>query len=235
MTLAPVSTNLLDARGVTKRFAGITALSAVDLEVGYGEMVGLIGPTARGRPRSSTACSGCCGRRRAPSSFDGRDIGGYPVYKRARLGFGRTFQRLELFSGMTVREHFLVTERSRRGDGRLWKDLLNLSKPKPDELEPATRSLELLGLEAEADRARRVVEPRAGPAGRAGAGAHDAAEAAAARRAVVGPRRPRDRRPRRSGCGRCRRSTSSRCSSSSTTSRWCSASCRACTCSTSGR
>jgi branched-chain amino acid transport system ATP-binding protein len=51
-----------------------------------------------------------------------------------------------------VREHLLVTERSRRGDGRLWKDLLNLSKPKPDELEPCDHILELLGLEAEADR-----------------------------------------------------------------------------------
>jgi branched-chain amino acid transport system ATP-binding protein len=84
--------------------------------------------------------------------FDGRDIGGYPVYRRARIGFGRTFQRLELFSGMSVREHLLVTERSRRGDGRLWKDLLNLSKPRADEIATCDRILELLGLEDDADR-----------------------------------------------------------------------------------
>ncbi len=55
-------------------------------------------------------------------------------------------------AGMTVREHFLVTERARRGTGRLWRDLLNLSKPSADERGRTDRTLELLGLEAEADK-----------------------------------------------------------------------------------
>ena len=41
----------------------------------------------------------------------------------------RTFQRIELFAGMTVRDHLLVAERARLGTGRFWKDVLNLSKP----------------------------------------------------------------------------------------------------------
>jgi branched-chain amino acid transport system ATP-binding protein len=152
MTLAPVSTNLLDARGITKRFAGITALSAVDLEVGYAEMVGLIGPNGAGKTTFFNCLLGMLRPEEGTVEFDGREISRYPVYKRARLGFGRTFQRLELFSGMTVREHLLVTERSRRADGRLWKDLLNLSKPRPDELEACDEILELLGLGEDADR-----------------------------------------------------------------------------------
>jgi branched-chain amino acid transport system ATP-binding protein len=152
MTLAPVSTKLLAARGVTKRFAGITALSAVDLDVGYGEMVGLIGPNGAGKTTFFNCLLGMLRPELGTVEFDGRDVGRYPVYKRARLGFGRTFQRLELFSGMSVREHLLVTERSRRGDGRLWKDLLNLAKPRPDELAECDAILELLGLEDEADR-----------------------------------------------------------------------------------
>ena len=60
--------------------------------------------------------------------FDGKDITRLPTYRRARLGFGRTFQRIELFAGMTVRDHLLVAERARLGTGRLWKDVLNLSQ-----------------------------------------------------------------------------------------------------------
>jgi branched-chain amino acid transport system ATP-binding protein len=83
--------------------------------------------------------------------FDGIEISGLPVYKRARLGFGRTFQRLELFAGTTVRDHFLVAERQRNGSGRLWKDLLNLSNPTSDEHAKVDAMVELLGLQREAD------------------------------------------------------------------------------------
>jgi branched-chain amino acid transport system ATP-binding protein len=68
------------------------------------------------------------------------------VYKRARLGFGRTFQRVELFTGMTVRDHLLVAERSRLGTGRLWKDVLNLANPTAKEQRRAHETLDLLGL-----------------------------------------------------------------------------------------
>jgi len=53
---------------------------------------------------------------------------------------------------MTVREHFLVTERARSGTGRLWKDLLNRSKPTAEEQALADRMLDIVGLQAEADK-----------------------------------------------------------------------------------
>ena len=58
-------------------------------------------------------------------TFDGQPLMGLPTYKRARLGIGRTYQRVEVFTDMTVRDHLLVAERSRQGEGRLWRDLLN--------------------------------------------------------------------------------------------------------------
>jgi len=142
---------LLDAVGITKRFAGITALNGVDLDVQPGEMVGLIGPNGAGKTTFFNCLLGMLRPEGGTVHFDGQDITRLPVHRRARLGFGRTFQRLELFSGMTVREHFLVTERARRGTGRLWKDLLNLAKPNVEERELADRMIEIVGLQAEAD------------------------------------------------------------------------------------
>ncbi len=143
---------LLDARGIEKRFAGITALNNVNIDVEYGEMVGLIGPNGAGKTTLFNCLLGMLTPEEGTVTFDGQEISALPVYKRARLGFGRTFQRLELFAGMTVREHFLVTERQRNRSGRLWKDLLNLSKPTADEQARAEKMIELLNLHKEADR-----------------------------------------------------------------------------------
>jgi branched-chain amino acid transport system ATP-binding protein len=62
------------------------------------------------------------------------------------MGIGRTFQRIELFSGSTVREHLLIAERTRRGNGRLWKDLLGLGRPSTEEVAECDAVLDLLGL-----------------------------------------------------------------------------------------
>src|SRR3712207_9379251 len=78
--------------------------------------------------------------------LEGRDITGLPVHQRARLGIGRTFQRIELFPDSSVRDHLLVAERVRRGDGRLWKDLFGLGRPKAEEIAKCDAVLELLGL-----------------------------------------------------------------------------------------
>lgn len=143
---------LLDARGITKRFAGITALDDVSLTVEPGEAVGLIGPNGAGKTTFFNCLLGMLKPDAGTVHFDGTDITDYPVHKRARRGFGRTFQRIELFAGMTVREHLLVAERARLGTGRLWKDCLNLARPTDEELERAEATLKLLALDNVADR-----------------------------------------------------------------------------------
>jgi branched-chain amino acid transport system ATP-binding protein len=143
---------LLAADGVTKRFSGITALDAVSLRVEAGEAVGLIGPNGAGKTTFFNCLLGILRPDAGTVVIDGRDITHWPVYRRSRAGLGRTFQRIELFAGMTVREHLLVAARARRGDGRLWKDVLGLDRPTAEDQESSAHTLELLGLADVADR-----------------------------------------------------------------------------------
>jgi branched-chain amino acid transport system ATP-binding protein len=144
---------LLEATDIAKRFGGITALDDVSLSVGSGAAVGLVGPNGAGKTTLFNCLLGLLRPDEGRIVFDGRDLIGLPVHRRARLGIGRTFQRMELFSGMTVREHLLVAERVRRGTGRLWKDLLNRGAPTAEEEAEAGAVLDLVGLTAVADRA----------------------------------------------------------------------------------
>jgi branched-chain amino acid transport system ATP-binding protein len=144
--------SLLESTRVCKRFSGITALDKVSITVEPGEPVGLIGPNGAGKTTFFNCLLGMLRPDEGRVVFNGRDITRLPVYRRARLGFGRTFQRVELFTGMTVRDHLLIAERARIGTGRLWKDILNLAGPTADESARADHTLELLGLLDVADK-----------------------------------------------------------------------------------
>jgi branched-chain amino acid transport system ATP-binding protein len=144
-------TTVLRARDVTKRFAGIVALDHVDIEVEEGERVGLIGPNGAGKTTFFNCLLGLLRMDGGTIELDGKDVTRLPVHVRARLGIGRTFQRIELFPDSTVREHLLIAERVRRGDGRLWKDLIGRGRPRADEMARCDEVLELLGLRDLAD------------------------------------------------------------------------------------
>jgi branched-chain amino acid transport system ATP-binding protein len=139
---------VLRATGVTKAFSGIVALEDVSIVVEPGERVGLIGPNGAGKTTLFNCLLGVLRCDSGTVVVDGDDVTRSPVHHRARKGIGRTFQRIELFPDSTVREHLLIAERTRRGDGRLWKDLLGRGRPKPDEVSRCDHVLGLLGLAA---------------------------------------------------------------------------------------
>jgi branched-chain amino acid transport system ATP-binding protein len=143
---------LLDACDITKRFAGITALNSVSLDVNEHEIVGLIGPNGAGKTTFFNCLLGISKPDQGTVKFNGRDLARVSIHRRARLGIARTFQRIELFTGMTPREHFLVTDRVRRGNGSLIKDMLFLGRPTGAEKQDAEKMLDLLGLQLVADR-----------------------------------------------------------------------------------
>ena len=144
--------SLLVADGVTKTFAGITALDDVCIDVAEGEMVGLIGPNGAGKTTFFNCLLGVLKPNGGRVTFAGRDLTRVPTHRRARMGIARTFQRIELFSGMSPREHFLVAERVHNERGALWKDLLFLGRPTAAEKARAQAMLDLLGLGPVADR-----------------------------------------------------------------------------------
>jgi branched-chain amino acid transport system ATP-binding protein len=142
---------LLTLRGVCKSFGGIHAVSQITFDVHPGECVGLVGPNGAGK---TTLFNCVCGQLRPETGeivFDGTHLDGLPTYKRARLGIGRTYQKVEVFTDMSVRDHLLVAERARRGEGRLWRDLLNMSKPTKEEMDRVAATLELVGITHLAD------------------------------------------------------------------------------------
>jgi branched-chain amino acid transport system ATP-binding protein len=142
---------LLHLQGVCKSFGGIQAVHTISFDVAPGESVGLVGPNGAGK---TTLFNCVCGQLKPEAGeivFDGQPLLGMPTYKRARLGIGRTYQRVEVFTDMSVRDHLMVAERSRQGEGRLWRDLLNLSKPKKQELDKVNDTLELVGISHLAD------------------------------------------------------------------------------------
>ena len=106
---------LLDVRQVSVSFGGLQALSDVSLDVRVGHVTGLIGPNGAGKTTLFNVVTGLLGPNTGWVELDGRDITRRKPHQRARLGIGRTFQRLETFGSLTARENVLVAAEMRRG------------------------------------------------------------------------------------------------------------------------
>jgi branched-chain amino acid transport system ATP-binding protein len=105
---------LLQVAEAEVRFGGVHALRGVDLTVEAGNVTGLIGPNGAGK---TTCFNAICGLQTLSAGriiFDGTDMTGLKPHKRARLGIARTFQRLEVFGSLSVRENVLAAAEIRR-------------------------------------------------------------------------------------------------------------------------
>jgi ABC-type branched-subunit amino acid transport system ATPase component len=95
----------LAAEGVTIRYGGHVAADAVTLTAEPGRITGLIGPNGAGKTSLFNGCSGLVPLAAGTVALDGVDLTRASPTQRARLGLGRTFQRMELFESLTVAEN----------------------------------------------------------------------------------------------------------------------------------
>ena len=114
---------LLEARSVTVRFAGVVAARYVSIGIDPGEVVGLIGPNGAGKTTVLGVLSGFVRPSEGRVVMDGRDVTEWAAERRAAAGLARTFQRLELFWTMTVRDNLLVAAEARFAEAEFVADL----------------------------------------------------------------------------------------------------------------
>jgi branched-chain amino acid transport system ATP-binding protein len=98
---------ILDVTDLVVSFGGVRAVDGVTFSVAPGQLHGLIGPNGAGKTTTIDALTGFVSHR-GRIQFEGRALDGLPAHERARAGVARTFQSLELFDDLTVRENCQV-------------------------------------------------------------------------------------------------------------------------------
>jgi branched-chain amino acid transport system ATP-binding protein len=142
---------VLAAAAVSVRFGGVIALDKVDLEVLPGSIVGLVGPNGAGKTTLFAVLSGLLRPTSGQVFMSGVRVTARNPQHRAHRGLARTFQRLELFPELTVREHVVLAHRARR-PRRLWWQALRTPVPTAEEQGVVDKLLEDLELIEFADR-----------------------------------------------------------------------------------
>jgi branched-chain amino acid transport system ATP-binding protein len=143
---------LLEIEDLTKRFGGLTAVDAFDINVAEGEIVGLIGPNGAGKSTVFNLITGVLPVTSGRIVFDGTDITRRVPDQVARLGIGRTFQLNPLFPDFTVLEN-VTSSFELHPRSSLFDIFFNTRRYRRNEAfiqEKAREILELVGLSEEA-------------------------------------------------------------------------------------
>lgn len=106
---------LLEVDDVVVRFGGVTAVNHASFVAESGRVTGLIGPNGAGKTTCFNVITGLQRPTKGHVRFNGKDITRTPVHRRSKRGMARTFQRLEAFGSLTVRENVRVALDIHRG------------------------------------------------------------------------------------------------------------------------
>ena len=127
-------------------FGGVRALIEVDVQVEPGQLLGLIGPNGAGKTTFIDAISGFVSYR-GTILLDGQDLSGKAPHERARRGLARTWQSIELFDDLTVRENVAVAAEHPSA----WTALREVVSGSSDQTEQVDTALQVFGLEGRGD------------------------------------------------------------------------------------
>ncbi len=145
---APTAAPVLEARGVTKRFGGLTAVENVDLAIPPGSIQGLIGPNGAGKTTFFNIVAGIYQPTEGRIEFEGQpiQIGGSTTLRPDQIaarGIARTFQNIRLFANMTAQENVMIGMHTKLKSSPVGA-LLRLGSVKTEEREARRKSRELL-------------------------------------------------------------------------------------------
>ncbi|MBR1266052.1 ABC transporter ATP-binding protein [Bradyrhizobium sp. AUGA SZCCT0222] len=103
--MTAAASTVLEIKGLVRAFGGLVAVNALDMTVGSGEIVGLLGPNGSGKTTALNLVSGVLRPDSGAIHFAGHDIAGMATHRIARLGLGRTFQLVRVLDGMNCAEN----------------------------------------------------------------------------------------------------------------------------------
>ncbi len=143
---------MLKLNHLTMRFGGLTALKDVSLQIGQHEIVGLVGPNGAGKTTLFNVISGLAKPNSGQVIFNSKNVLKSPLYAKARMGVGRTFQIPQPMHELTVRENLLVAQRFGTGSVNFEKideilDFLNLTDKAENDAATELSLTELKALE----------------------------------------------------------------------------------------
>ena len=144
---------MIALRGITVNFGGLAAVSDLDFEVRKGAIKAVIGPNGAGKTTLFNVISGVQAPTAGRVLLEGEDITSMAAHERVYRGLARTFQNLQVFTGMSVLENVVVGMHSRLRSG-VFNALLRLPSGRREEAAARERARGLLarvGLEAKAD------------------------------------------------------------------------------------
>lgn len=134
---------ILEAKGVTKRFGGLTAVDSVDFTIEEGSIVSLIGPNGAGKTTFFNCITGYYTPEEGDIAFQRTPTVGLKMHQITKLGVARTFQNIRLFSNMTALENVMVGEHPRMNAGVIGA-LLRDRRTRAEEERVAAKARELL-------------------------------------------------------------------------------------------
>lgn len=108
---------ILEARGLTKAFGGMTALDGLSMHLNEGEILGLIGPNGSGKSTLVNLMSGVLSPTAGRVFMHKEEITGEAAHQIARRGVSRTFQMIRLFDSLTVEDNIALALQQKEGPG----------------------------------------------------------------------------------------------------------------------